>query len=199
MDLIVSPTSPYARKARIARLEKALQSEVQVIEANPLDEDSRSLTRNPLGKVPSLILSDGNVLFDSPVICAYLDAMGEGPELIPSAFEARWPCERAEALADGVMDAAVNMVMEYRRPDAQKSAFWIDRWKTAIFHGLDMMGADLSHRKDEFDIGAISCAVALGYLDFRLPELDWRKGRDPLIEWYENQIKRESFRETDYG
>ncbi len=198
MDLIVSVTSPYARKARIVRLEKGLQDRVRVIEASPLVEGSQGIIQNPLGKVPSLILSYGRVLFDSPVICAYLDALDGAPTLTAANGSDRWACDYAQALGDGIMDAAFSTVMERRRADAEQSAFWLDRWASSIQGGLDAMAKDVEQRSNAFDIGTISCAVALGYLDFRLPESEWRAGRSGLQAWYEKQITRPSFIETDY-
>lgn len=198
MDLVVSATSPYARKARIVRLEKNLQDRVRVIEASPLADGSQSIIQNPLGKVPSLILPDGRVLFDSPVICAYLDALDGQPTLTEQSGESRWACEVAHALGDGIMDAAFSSVMEGRRPESERSKFWLDRWADNINRGLDAMAKNTETRSDAFDIGAISCAVALGYLDFRLPDLEWRRGRADLQAWYEEQILRPSFIDTDY-
>ena len=198
MELVVSATSPYARKARIVRLEKKLQDRVRVIEASPLAEGSQSVIQNPLGKVPSLILPDGRVLFDSPLICTYLDAEDGHPTLTGQTSEARWAVEVAHALGDGIMDAAFSSVMERRRPESERSAFWLDRWAGSINSGLDAMAKDIGTRGDVFDIGSISCAVALGYLDFRLPDLEWRNGRGGLQTWYEKQILRPSFVETDY-
>ncbi|MEL6726184.1 MAG: glutathione S-transferase N-terminal domain-containing protein [Pseudomonadota bacterium] len=198
MDLIVSVTSPYARKARIVRLEKGLQDRVRVIEASPLAEGSQAIIRNPLGKVPSLILSDDRVLFDSPVICAYLDALDGAPTLTGQTGKARWACEHAQALGDGIMDAAFSTVMERRRPKPEQSDFWLARWQASLDGGLDAMDRDIEARGDIFDVGAIACAVALGYLDFRLPETAWRTGRSALQDWYAKQIARPSFIETDY-
>ena len=198
MDLVISPTSPYARKTRIVRLEKSLQDRVQVITASPLASGSRAVIQNPLGKVPSLILGDGSVLFDSPIICAYLDAIDGTPVLTDFRGDRRWECERAQALGDGIMDAAYNLVMERRRDANEQSASWLDRWQQNIAHTVAAMEEDVRSRGSQFDIGSISCAVALGYLDFRLSDINWWQGHADLRSWYENFIDRPSFRMTDY-
>lgn len=198
MDLIISTTSPYARKAQIVRLEKRLHEQIHIVEALPLEESNRSLIQNPLGKVPCLVLSNGEILFDSPVICAYLDSYNENPTLTVREGDERWALERAQALGDGIMDAAFSLVMERRRDDVEQSSFWIERWKKNIAGGLNAMAQDIQARDGSYDIGTISCAVALGYLDFRLPDLDWRNGRDRLAEWFVEQARRASFVDTDY-
>lgn len=198
MDLVISPTSPYARKARIVRLEKGLQDRVQVIAANPLAADSRPVIQNPLGKVPSLILDDGTVLFDSPVICAYLDTIDEAPALTSFSGNRRWECERAQALGDGIMDAAFSLVMERRRDQSEQSESWLQRWRRNIIYGLAAIEQDIRVRGSIYDIGSISCAVALGYLDFRLPDIDWSKNHADLHSWYGKFINRPSFRMTSY-
>lgn len=198
MDLVISPTSPYARKARIVCLEKGLQDRVQVIAANPMDADSRQVIQNPLGKVPSLILDDGTVLFDSPVICAYLDAIDGAPTLSGFSGNGRWECERAQALGDGIMDAAFSLVMERRRDQSEQSESWLQRWQRNIGYGLSALEQDIRTRGRKYDIGSISCAVALGYLDFRLPDIDWAQNHPDLCAWYKDFIDRPSFQMTDY-
>ena len=198
MDLVISPTSPYARKVRIVRLEKGLQDRVQVVTASPLAPGSRAVIQNPLGKVPSLILDDGTVLFDSPVICAYLDAIDGAPSLTDFSGDQRWDCDRAQALGDGIMDAAYNLVMERRRDPGEQSASWLERWQQNIAHAVAAVEQDVQRRGSAFDIGSISCAVALGYLDFRLSDIDWWQGHADLRSWYETFIDRPSFQMTDY-
>lgn len=198
MNLIISPTSPYARKARIVCLEKGLGSRVQIIETNPFAENSAETNKNPLGKVPCLVLPDGSVLYDSPVICAYLDEEDGNPTITAPNDGGRWSRARAHALGDGIMDAAFNIVMEKRRDDTLQSPFWLQRWEASIESALDAMLHDVEDRGDQMDIGAIACAVALSYLDFRLPTINWRRGRTRIDNWHSNLSARRSFIETRF-
>jgi glutathione S-transferase len=189
MKLLASDTSPYARKTRIAAIEKGVA--LEVVTTNPLGEDVAALhAANPLGKIPALLLDDGVTLYDSRVICAYLDTLAPGPVLVPERGVARFDCLRREALADGVMDAAFNLVMEGRRPEAQRSKDWSARWRAGILRGVAAMEA-----RDTFDLGAIASAAALGYLDFRLPDIGWRAST-PMAAWWERVSARESVKAT---
>ncbi len=199
MQLIISPTSPYAWKTRIVRLEKGLSDRVEMIEANPVADGAADLVRNPLGKVPCLVREDGSLLFDSPVICAYLDSLGDAPSLFPREGERRWQADRAHALGDGVIDAAYNIVIENRRTDAEQSAFWIDRWQTAIKRSLEDMAHSLQGSATPFTIGDISYAAALGYLDFRHPDIEWRTTHPALKDWYHRIAERQSIKAAPYG
>lgn len=187
MKLLASDTSPYARKVRIVALEKGIA--LDVVTTNPLGEETAALqAANPLGKIPALITEDG-ALYDSRVICEYLDAMSE-PRLLPESGAARFDCLRRQALADGVMDAAFNLVMEGRRSEALRSKDWSARWRAGILRGVAAMEA-----REEFDLGAIASAAALGYLDFRLPDIKWRAST-PMATWWERVGERESVKAT---
>ena len=136
MKLFYSKTSPYSRKVRMMIHEKGLQQAITSVTCNPFDEAPELGAANPLGKVPTLILDDGSPLYDSPVICAYLDTLTPG-RLIPESGRERWNVLRWEALCDGVLDAAYNIVMERRRDAQEQSAGWIAQWKTQVSRSLD--------------------------------------------------------------
>jgi len=188
MKLLASDTSPYARKARIVAMEKGLA--LEVVTTNPLGEETAALqAANPLGKIPALI-TEGGALYDSRVICEYLDTLAPAPRLVPESGAARFDCLRRQALADGVMDAAFNLVMEGRRPEALRSRDWSARWRAGILRGVAAMEA-----REEFDLGAIASAAALGYLDFRLPDIKWRAST-PMAAWWERVGDRESVKAT---
>ncbi|MBI1251497.1 MAG: glutathione S-transferase [Alphaproteobacteria bacterium] len=195
MKLFYSPTSPYARKVRIVILEKGLSAQVDLIAANPLGDDAAALqTANPLGKVPALVAADGAALYDSPVICEFLDAMAGAPPLIPASGDARWDCLRRQALADGVMDAAFSLVMESRRPEGLRAPDWIARWESGIARSVaaarEMIAAD------RFDLGDIALIAALDYLDFRLARLNWRAQAPHLARWADAVAERPSVKHT---
>ncbi len=203
MQLIYSATSPYARKVRMLVIEKGLTDRVEVVVANPLQDPPELLAANPLAKVPALIVEPdvepsgrpGFTLFDSPLLCAYLDSLC-APRLIPEACPERWQVLRREALADGITDAAVSSVMEGRRIESQRSPEWLARWRSAILRGVVELEKEAEALGGRFDLGAIASAAALAYLDFRLPQIDWRAQAPGLSTWLETVRGRESFAQT---
>jgi glutathione S-transferase len=196
MELLHSPTSPYARKVRIVVREKGLQSLVTEIIRLPADKQPQLLAANPLGKVPALILDDGSTLFDSPVICEYLDQLAPGLQLIPSG-RARWPVLRAQALADGVLDVAVAAVLESRRSPERQSASMLAHWHEQMLSAVRHMHEELASLESELTVGHIALAAALAYLDFRHPDLQWRTvAGHALADWYAGFAERPSMQQT---
>jgi glutathione S-transferase len=194
MKLISSSTSPFAQKVRIVALEK--QIDLEVTNIVPTEPNAISTIKNPLGKVPTLILDKDELIYDSPIICAYLDSLTAQPRLLPEANPQRWQMQRHEALADGIMEAAFNIVMEQKRPDAETSKFWIDRWHGAIERGID----ELSHQPlDALNVATIASACALNYLNFRLPEIAWKNTHPDLKNWHEQLLQRPAFEKTTLG
>jgi len=196
MKLRYSPTSPYVRKVTITAIETGLDARIERIPTNPLDPATDLAGDNPIGKVPALITDGGEVLYDSPVICEYIDGMHDGYPLIPPSGGVRWTALRRQALADGILDASVLVFLETsRRPEAIRWDFWIERQTAVIGRSLDVL-------EDEVDsfghisIGLIAIGCALGYLDFRLGNLDWRFTRPNLAEWYRIVSERRSMQET---
>ncbi len=186
MKLLTSDTSPYGRKVRIVLAEKALTARVEVITHSPLAGDQAALRAiNPLNKIPALISEQGRMLYDSRVICEYLDGLLPSPRLIPESGPARIDALRRQALGDGVMDAAFNLQMERNRPEAERSATWADRWTGNIHRGIGAMAADVAaNGGDIFDIGAIAFAAALGYVDFRQADLQWETQAPDVARWW---------------
>ncbi len=196
MKLLYSPTSPYVRKVRVIAREKGLLEQISEVKAIPFDSPPELIAANPLGKVPALILDDGAVLFDSPVISAYLDSLNSAPQLIPEA-EAQWPVRRAQALADGVLDVAVAGVMEKRRPEHEQSPTALEHWQDQILSSVAHMHKELALQPSELTLGHIAIAVALSYLDFRYSDIHWRGFADEsLIAWHTEFEKRPSMRQT---
>ena len=198
MKLVVATPSPFARKARIALLEKGLPHEIIV--QNPWQQ---SIARNPLGKVPVLLLDDVpacagmTVLHDSSVIVEYLETLGAPPVLIPADPALRVAHKQVEAIADGLCDAVVLIVTERSRPETKRSAEWIERQAAKLPRGLDELETLLAGREaftsHGYGLAEIAAGCALGYLDLRYPELDWRTGRPGLAALASRLALRPSF------
>jgi glutathione S-transferase len=186
MKLYSSPASPFARKARVI-------AHILSLELEEIDIDPRSNAQfrkvNPLARIPALLLEDGTALYDSPVICEYLDSQGGGKFFPKSGLlggaEERWRALNLQALGDGICDAAVAHVVEGRVAEEKRSADSMKRHMAAIEAGLDALNAASQTFAEEPTIGEISAGCALGYLDFRMPDFDWRKPRRGLTAWYQ--------------
>ncbi|MBX6321678.1 MAG: glutathione S-transferase N-terminal domain-containing protein [Rhodospirillaceae bacterium] len=196
MKLRYSPTSPYVRKVTVVALETGLDGRIERIPTSTADPKSGLAEQNPLGKVPTLVTDDGTVLFDSPVICEYLDSLHDGRKLIPPSGPARWTVLRQQALADGVLDAAVLRVGESRRPKTEQSPAFLEKQKTVIARALDAFEREVDTLPAEPTLGTITLGVALGYLDFRWASDAWRTGRPKLARWYEAFAQRPSMLAT---
>jgi glutathione S-transferase len=195
MRLYCTTTSPYARKCRIVVREKGLLGRVEELVADPYTNDPALVTVNPIAQVPALVCDDGTVFTDSPIICAWLDELGGGERLLPASGPEHWRVRRLAALADGVLEMGVKLVLEKRRPEHERSPSWIERWTAGLFRGLDAVEAAMPAGQG-VDIAGITIATAATWLDLRHPDLDWRKGH-PKIEALTAELeRRESFRET---
>ena len=143
MRLFYAGTSPYARKVRVVIAEKGLEAQVDGHLCSPFDDVPELKAVNPLNKVPCLALDDGTALYDSAVIVEYLDSLDSATRLIPGDGAARWTVLRQQALGDGILDAAFNTVVESRRPEAQQSPSWNERWRSAIDRSLAAMDGEI--------------------------------------------------------
>ncbi len=197
MQLRYSPTSPYVRKVVVTAMEIGLDTEIEKIPTNPWDAATDLPSDNPIGKVPALVIDGARVLFDSPVICEYLDNLHDGAKLFPPSGEARWSALRLQALGDGILDAAVLRLLEGRRPEERRSPDWVERQKNVVNRALDTLDKEADGlERDAASIGHVTIGCALGYLDFRFPNDDWRRGRPKLTQWYEKFSQRASMKET---
>ena len=198
LKLIASRTSPYARKVRIALAEKKV--EYEMLEMTAWDGGNPVHAYNPLGKVPVLVLDDGTHLFDSRVIVEYIDSVSPVSRLIPEPTRQRIVVRRWEALADGVCDAAALIVIERRRPAQLQSADWVARQDRKIRAGVEELARELADKAwcngEAYSLADIATGCALGYLDLRYPELDWRSAYDNLARHADKLGKRASFPET---
>lgn len=196
MKLFYSPTSPYVRKVRVVAIELGLAEQIELRLTNAWDVATDLPDYNPLGKVPALMISEGEVLFDSPVICEYLNSLGEENKLFPINPSARWQALRLQALADGILDAVVLMRLESLRPRALQSDDWRERQLRTVRRSLDYVESRTGELEGVVTIGQISLACALGYLDFRLAEEDWRQDHPQLASWFVDWQARPSMQET---
>ena len=183
MKLFGSPGSPFARKVRIVLAEKQIPHEYVVARGSAPGSPVPQF--NPLGKVPTLVLDDGRALYDSPVIIEYLDALGSGPRLIPEAPAERLEVLRWQALGDGIAEATVNIHHERREPaEKQKDAAWVQRQRDKIDRGLAVMEKGLGQNQfchgGRLTLADIAAGYALGYLDFAVPDIEWRKATNIL-------------------
>jgi glutathione S-transferase len=198
LKLIASKTSPYARKVRVALAEKKI--EYQMVESSGAPADNPLHAWNPLGKLPVLILDDGTHLYDSRVIVEYIDLVSPVSRLIPEPARQRIAVKKWEALGDGICDATSLIVNERRRPANQQSGDWIARQRRKIDEGTGELARELGERAwcygENYSLADIATGCALGYLDLRYAELDWRDLYPNLARLAEKLGKRVSFADT---
>jgi glutathione S-transferase len=196
MKLRYSPYSPFVRKVVVQAIETGINSRIEQVPTQTNDPASGLTRENPLGKVPSLTLDDGTHLYDSPVICEYLDTLHAGVRMFPAAGPARWTALRRQALADGIMDASVARRGESLRSEGEKSAAAMEAQRRKVAAGLDALEAEADQLGEGIDIGLIAIGCALGYLDLRFAAEDWRKDHPKLARWFETFSGRPSMKTT---
>jgi glutathione S-transferase len=199
LKLIGTNSSPYVRKVRIVMAEKKL--EYSYVIDNVWAADTGIVQANPLGKVPCLVLDAGEALFDSRVIVEYLDVLSPVGKLIPSSGRERAEVKTWEALADGLLDAAVLARLEATwagRTEAQRSQTWIDRQLGKVDDSLVAMSKGLADKPfcSGIHLTDVAVGTALGYLDFRFPEINWRLSHPNLAKLQEKLMQRQSFMDT---
>ena len=195
MKVFFSPASPYVRKVMAIAVETGQEVEKLDSAASPVNRDGRIVAKNPTGKVPTAILDDGEALYDSRVICRWLDDQHGGAKMYPAA-PALWTVLRREALADGLLDAALLARYEtVMRPAEMLWPDWLRGQFEKIDSSLDQMEAEAAGFSG-VDAGLIAIGCAVGYLDFRFADRPWRDGRPALAGWYETFSARPSMRET---
>ncbi len=199
MRLYHSKTSPYVRKVMVLAHEAGIHGRIEPVaaSASPVGETATVAGDNPLGKLPCLLLDDGGALYDSRVICEYLDSLHDGHKLFPVAGPARWAALRRQALGDGICDAALLRRYEtFQRPPERRWDDWMLGQKGKVDRALDALEAEVASFPKSPDIGLIAVAIALAYLDLRFAEDPWRDGRPLLAEWQADFATRPSMRET---
>ncbi len=194
MKLYYAATSPFVRKCLVSAHELGLREKIELVPAaaHPINRDRALVAFNALGKIPTLVTDDGMVLFDSRVICDYLNSVGDG-RLVPAHGAARWRVYRDEALADGIMEAAVLVRYEtFVRPEALRWKDWIDGQMDKVKCGCAELERRASSLEERVDVGTIAVGCAVGYLDFRFAYLGWRDFCPTMAAWYARFGARES-------
>lgn len=197
MKLLYAPTSPFARKVRAAAIELGLSDRiqlehVQVAPGKPNRDYARS--HNPLRKIPALVTPQGMTIFDSTVICEYLDALAGGGAIIPPAGDARWRVLTNHSVAQGICDAAVLVRYEtWLRPEAYRWSEWTEDQSDRIVSGIAWFEQRPAELEGPLNLGHLALGCALGYIDFRYPEHDWKTGHPTLAAWFATLMQRPSF------
>jgi glutathione S-transferase len=199
MKLHYSVASPYVRKVMAVAIVTGLRGRLELLERkmSPVAPSAELNRDNPLGKIPCLVTDEGLVLYDSRVICEYLDGLHDGPKMFPAAGPARWQALRRQAEGDGMLDAGVLTRYEtFLRPEERRWPEWIAGQKAKIGRALDALDGEARSFGQIVDIGTIAIACALGYLDFRYAADDWRARRPGLAAWYDAFATRPALAET---
>jgi glutathione S-transferase len=201
VKLYWSSRSPFVRKVMVFAHECGLAPQLQLERTLvAMNNPNRGLLKtNPTGKIPTLELDDGSVLYDSTVICEYLDSVQQGPRLFPAAGQARWTALRRHALGNNLTDNLMLWRNELLRPAAQQSPETLAAFDLKVRNALDALESQAEAlARDPLSIGHIAIAVALSYIDFRFAALGWREGHDHLARWYQAYAERPAMRETAF-
>lgn len=201
MKLMYAPQSPFARKVRVAAIELGLGDEIELVlqAVAPAKENADYAANvNPLRKIPALLLDDGRVLYDSTVICEYLDDLAGGGQIIPAPGPDRWDVLTRHALAQGMMEAAVLVRYEtWLRPEERRWPDYVDDQWDRIESGLDWFETNARELVGPVNITHVTLGCLLGYLDFRWPDTGWRDGRSRLTNWSNWFARRDSCKQTE--
>ena len=182
MKLAYSPNSPYVRKCVALAIQRGIDKQMELWTVGTTDPALVKI--NPLSKVPTLVLDDGTALYDSPVICEYLDSVGDGPKMFPPVGPARWKALRQEALGDGILDATQPRRREIALPQDEGRQTYIALQQAKVKAALAVLEAEADSLGMLTNIGEITIACALGYMDFRYANEPWRPGHPKLEAWY---------------
>lgn len=195
MKLIGSPTSPFVRKIRVLLIEKG-HGDVEVEMVNPWEDPAELTKLNPLSRVPALVLRNGVTFYDSKLIADYIETTMQGPRFVPEAGAARWFVLQAQAHADNLLDVGIRALLERRRPAEKQMPEKIRRDELSVARGIMAAGKIVKGLEPQVNLGHISIAVALGWVDFRLPHIKWRDKQPSLSAWYQDMRLRRSMQMT---
>ena len=199
MKLRYAPNSPFVRKVMVAAIETGQMGRIELVPTDTDDPASDLARDNPLGRIPALVRDDGSVLIESDLICAWLDGEHRGPKLVPEEPDARTAALQLQAYADGLLEAAIQIQRERARPQGMQWNRWIERQRSKMDRTLDFLEREAARLAPPVTIGHIALGCALGWIDFRIADADWRKGRPRLAAWYEAFAKRPSMSGTAPG
>lgn len=185
MKLTMSAASPYVRKCRAIAIKRGVADRIEMWTVATSSPELAAL--NPLSKIPTFVTDDGQVLYDSPVVCEYIDSLGDAPPCIPPSGPARWRALTLAALGDGILDATQPRRREVALPQDDGRKEYIANQQGKVARALDALEKETLG--DLETIGDITVACALGYLDFRYPNEPWRPGHPKLTAWYERVVK----------
>ncbi len=188
-----SSTSPFVRKVVVAAIETCQDQDIERVKT--VTSDPALAVDNPLQKIPAMSTDDGTMLIDSPVICEYLDHRAGG-KLIPAPGPKRWAVLQRQALCDGILDAAILRRYETQRPENLRSAEWDQRQKLKMDQSLAALERDAASFGDAADLGTLTAAIMLDYLDFRFAHEAWREKHTKLAAWYATFSQRPSLQST---
>lgn len=194
MKLAYSAASPYVRKVNACAIVRGIDDKIERWKV--ATTDPALLDHNPLSKVPTLITDDGTRLYDSPVICEYLDSIGNAPKLFPAAGPARWKALCQQALGDGILDATQPRRRELTLPLDDGRKAYIETQRGKVSRSLDLLESEAGSLGELKTIGEITIGCALGYLDFRYANEPWRPGHPKLEAWYAKVVKLAPLAET---
>lgn len=199
MKLHYSTTSPFVRKVIAVAHETGLNERIARVTCatSPVNSNQALIDDNPLGKLPCLTTDDGQILYDSRVICEYLDTLHDGTKMFPESGTARWTALRRQAMGDGMLDAGVLTRYEtFIRPESLRWDEWVKSQKLKFQRPLDVLENEVAEMQGIVDIGTLAIACALGYIDFRFPDEGWRSSRPQLAAWFEDFSQRPSLAQT---
>ena len=196
MKLRHGPVSPYTRKVMVTAHEAGLAARIELVRTFVHAPDTDIAQVNPLGKIPALVTDEGLALYDSPVVCEYLDSLHQGAKLFPAPGPARWQALKLQALADGILDAALLRRHESARPAELQDKAWIERQAAAMRRGMAALESEAGGWGEPVTIGQIAAGVVCGYLDYRFAHEPWRPSAPALAAWYERFAKRPSMQAT---
>jgi glutathione S-transferase len=194
MKITFSNASPYVRKALACAIARGIDGQIE--KWSVASTDAAIHPFNPLGKMPTLVQDDGGALFDSPVICEYLDTIGAAAPLFPAAGPARWNALRLQALGDGILDASQPRRREIALPQDEGRIAYIALQQGKVARALDALEQEVSSFGRLSTIGEITVACALGYLDFRFANEPWRPGHPKLEAWYAEVVQLPAMAQT---
>ncbi|MFA7438954.1 glutathione S-transferase N-terminal domain-containing protein [Castellaniella sp.] len=199
MKIFHSVTSPFVRKVMAVAIELGVDQDIERLpsDVHPIRVDSTVAGHNPLGQVPTFFTADGTILYDSRVICEYLDTTYGQGRLFPADPAVRWVALRDQALADGMLTAGVLVRYELTiRDPALQNADWLAGQRRKLLEGVRQLESTFEHWAERFDIGTIAIACALGYLDFRFADLGWREIGPRTAQWQDQICERPSLATT---